>query len=77
MNTHTHKANFTSRSDHIPMDNSSNVPIAIAILLKWEGTRVKEGIERGKKSICPYKEGLDSSGGGGNSIQSIYKYMCV
>lgn len=59
------------------MNNSSNVPIAIAILLKWGGTRVKEGTERGERSIMPCKEGLGSSGGGGNSIESIYKYMCV
>lgn len=37
------------------MNNSSNVTIAIAILLKWGGTRVKEGTERGKRSICPVR----------------------
>lgn len=51
MNTHTNKSNLTFCPDHIPTNNSSNVPTAIAILLKWGGTRVEKGMERGKRSI--------------------------
>lgn len=76
----TQITNLPFYTDHIPISNSSNMAIIIAILLTWDGREWREDRpERGKRSTWPFKAGVREFFGGRRQLQStcVFKFWVI